>query len=417
MEYKETSLGKIPEDWDIFRIKELVKTYAGGTPLRSKKSYYGGNILWVKSGEVDQKKIFDTEEKITPDGFKNSSAKLVPKKSVLIAMYGATAGKIGIMEVEGTTNQAVLALPPNDSKYHHEFLYYMLSFNTQRFIGITQGTGQPNLSKQIIDNVKIMLPPRPEQQKIAEILTTIDKTIQKSDEIIAKTNRMKTGMMQKLLSNGIGHEEFKDTPIGSIPFEWKILELKNIGDFQYGYTTSAEEVDTGVKFLRITDIEEDGTINWNKIPFCSINKREFKKYELVPGDILFARIGATSGKTGFIDDNKLKSIFASYLIRLKVKENISPKFIFYYTQSNFYWSQVLKQREGQLKKGMNANMLSLLKIALPKDITEQQKIVEILSKIDELKINALKRRQKFQNIKKGLMNDLLKGNKRVQINN
>lgn len=198
--FKNTPIGKIPTDWDFLQIKKLVKTYAGGTPSRSKDSYYGGNILWVKSGEVDQKRIYDTEEKITEDGFKNSSAKKVPKNSVLIAMYGATAGKAGILKSEGTTNQAVLALPPNDDRYSYEFLYYMISFNTARLMGITQGTGQPNLSKQIIDNVRIALPPLEEQHKIASILSKIENL--KNEEIKRKykLQRIQKGLMNDLLT-------------------------------------------------------------------------------------------------------------------------------------------------------------------------------------------------------------------------
>lgn len=199
-EFRDTPLGKIPVTWEISPIKNLIKTYAGGTPLRSNKSYYKGNILWVKSGEVNQKRIYDTEEKITKEGYKNSSAKKVPKDSVLIAMYGATAGKVGILKCEGTTNQAVLALPPNEDKYFHEFIYYMISFNTNRLMGITQGTGQPNLSKQIIDRVKIALPPLEEQYKIATILSKIEELENAELERNLKLKNIKKGLMNDLLT-------------------------------------------------------------------------------------------------------------------------------------------------------------------------------------------------------------------------
>lgn len=199
-EFRDTPLGKIPVTWEISQIKNLINTYAGGTPLRSNKSYYNGNILWVKSGEVNQKRIYDTEEKITKEGYENSSAKKVPKDSVLIAMYGATAGKVGILKCEGTTNQAVLALPPNEDKYFHEFIYYMISFNTNRLMGITQGTGQPNLSKQIIDRVRIALPPLEEQHKIATILSKIEELENTELERNLKLKNIKKGLMNDLLT-------------------------------------------------------------------------------------------------------------------------------------------------------------------------------------------------------------------------
>ena len=201
--------------------------------------------------------------------------------------------------------------------------------------------------------------------------------------------------------------ENKNTLFDEIPTDWELTELKDVGDFQYGYTTSAKKDKTDVKFLRITDIENDGTINWNKVPYCSVNQDVFKKYELSEGDIVFARLGATSGKTGFIGQNSLKSIFASYLIRLKVHEDINSKLIFYMAQSSIYWSQVLRQREGQLKKGMNANMLSHIKIPLPKEISEQKKIANILSTMDQAIHKSDEIIAKTELLKKGLMQELL----------
>jgi len=208
------------------------------------------------------------------------------------------------------------------------------------------------------------------------------------------------------------YKEFKETELGKIPKDWEVVELKDIGVFQYGYTTSSKEENTGIKFLRITDIKDDGIVAWSDVPYCELDSKNYGKYELHEGDILFARIGATSGKTCYID-HKVKGIFASYLIRFQPKINVHTKFIYYYTQSNIYWFQAFRKREGQLKKGMNANTLSQLKIPLP-PLLEQQRIASILTKIDKKLELERKRKEKFKRIKKGLMNDLLTGNKRIK---
>ena len=171
---KQTEIGLIPKEWDVIKLGEVSDTYAGGTPLRSNKEYYGGNIRWVKSGEVNLGEIFDTEEKITESGLKNSSAKQIPENTVLVAMYGATAGKVGILRVKGTANQAVLAIPNNKGKFNYRFMYYLLSSKTNKLVNSTQGTGQPNLSKFLVDNLEIQLPPINEQTSIAEVLSTVD---------------------------------------------------------------------------------------------------------------------------------------------------------------------------------------------------------------------------------------------------
>lgn len=199
---------------------------------------------------------------------------------------------------------------------------------------------------------------------------------------------------------------FQKTSIGKIPKDWQIKELKDIGTFQYGYTASAENEDTGVKFLRITDIEENGGVDWNAVPYCSIDKKGYKKYELKAGDVLFARIGATAGKTSYIDI-KVEGIFASYLIRFQTLKGTNSKYVFYFTQSKLYWSQALRQREGQLKKGMNANTLSHLRIATPNTIGEQERITEILSSIDDTLNETREIIAKTERLKQGLMQELL----------
>ena len=171
---KKTEIGLIPDDWDVAKVGDISDTYAGGTPLRSNKEYYGGNIRWVKSGEVNLGEIFDTKEKITESGLKNSSAKQIPENTVLVAMYGATAGKVGILRVKGTANQAVLAVPNNKGKFNYKFMYYLLSSKTNKLVNSTQGTGQPNLSKFLVDNLEIQLPPITDQEAIAEVLSTVD---------------------------------------------------------------------------------------------------------------------------------------------------------------------------------------------------------------------------------------------------
>ena len=167
------------KEWKIVKIGDISDSYAGGTPSRSKKGFYSGNILWVKSGEVSNRNIIDTEEKITESGLENSSAKKVPVNTVLVAMYGATAGKVGILRKEATTNQAVLAIVNDKSLFDANFLYYLLSSKTNKLVNTTQGTGQPNLSKTLIDSLEIILPVNiGEQTAIAKILSTTDEALE-----------------------------------------------------------------------------------------------------------------------------------------------------------------------------------------------------------------------------------------------
>ncbi len=169
-----------------------------------------------------------------------------------------------------------------------------------------------------------------------------------------------------------------------LPENWDKVKLKEIGEFQYGYTTSAINRNTGIKLLRITDIGEFGKLKWNDTPFCNIDKNEYIKYKLSTGDILFARIGASTGKTCIIASKVPDSIFASYLIRFKIKGKVHPNFLFFFTQTFDYWNLVNAGKDGKLKKGLNANQLKEFQIPLP-PLDEQKMIAHVLSLVQEAK--------------------------------
>ncbi len=191
--YKESELGLIPDEWEIKKVSQLSKTFAGGTPDRENSTYYNGNIPWVKSGEVNQSIITKTEETITQDGLNNSSAKFVQKGTILVAMYGATAGKVALLNIEATTNQAVLAVPlKNDDTF---FIINMLEQHMSKLVFQAQGSGQPNLSKQMVDGMLLPIAPIEEQKQIAKILTTQDKKIETEETNLAKLKELKKGLM------------------------------------------------------------------------------------------------------------------------------------------------------------------------------------------------------------------------------
>ena len=276
------------------------------------------------------------------------------------------------------------------------------------------GSTFKEISRSTLRSLKIPLPPIDEQRRIAEVLSTVDEAIRLVDESIARTERLKKGLMQELLTKGIGRIEFKQTEIGKIPKEWKIAKLGELGDFQYGYTISASKENTGIKLLRITDIKEDGFINWDEAPYCHVTEEIFKRYKLNVGDVLFTRIGATTGKTCYIDI-PIQSIFGSYLIRfIPKKPEINTRFLYFYTQSKKYWNQVNRLKSGRLKMGLNIAQLKLLQIPLP-PFHEQEKIVKILWTIDKRLKTEKDRKRKLIRIKRALMDLLLTGKVRLMV--
>ena len=169
----------------------------------------------------------------------------------------------------------------------------------------------------------------------------------------------------------------------NLPEHWKAVRL---GDYifkpEYGYTASATHDSIGAKFLRITDIQDD-SVNWKDVPYCECDEDTKKKYLLVPGDIVVARIGATTGKAYLVDDCP-ESIFASYLIRVKPKSSLFSPFLSAYFRTEDYWRQIRQNKGGRLKGGVNIPILQTLKIPLP-SLPEQRAIAHVLQTIQEAK--------------------------------
>jgi type I restriction enzyme S subunit len=156
--------------WEFKPIESFAKTGAGGTPAKSSKSFYeGGKIPWLLSGEVANQNITESRNFITEEGLKGSSAKLFPANSVLVAMYGATAGEVGILRFEAATNQAVCAVLPSN-QYVPEYLYFYLLLAKASLVAQAVGNAQPNISQAKIKSLPIPLPPLEEQQRIVAVL-------------------------------------------------------------------------------------------------------------------------------------------------------------------------------------------------------------------------------------------------------
>jgi type I restriction enzyme S subunit len=186
------------EKWTIRKLSEISESFSGGTPSRNTPEYFNGEIPWIKSGEVNQRVIFRSEEKITQLGLKNSSAKVVPKNNVLVAMYGATAGKVAITKIDAAINQAILAIIPN-ANISTDFLFYLIELEMDDSISLVQG-GQPNLNAGILKSLKLKIPELVEQDKIASLLSAADSEIETHQKQLAALKAQKKGLMQQLLT-------------------------------------------------------------------------------------------------------------------------------------------------------------------------------------------------------------------------
>lgn len=203
---KETEIGPLPESWGIAPLRSMARVIAGGTPSRNEARYWkAGTIPWVKTGEIDYRMVMDTEEKITPEGLAESAAKLLPKDTVLVAMYGQgiTRGRVALLGIEAATNQACVGLIPLDGELYPRFLYYYLVHSYERLRSLSHGAQQQNLNAELIGSFPLPLPQPAEQLEIASILGAIDERISVHERKRAVLQDLFKTLLHELMSGRI----------------------------------------------------------------------------------------------------------------------------------------------------------------------------------------------------------------------
>lgn len=411
----------IPESWEWVRIGDIGSWSAGATPSRSNPKYYGGDIPWLKTGDLNDGYIMEVPEFISEEALEKTSVRLNPIGSVLMAMYGATIGKLGILNIEATTNQACCACIPYSIIYNKYLFYYLMG---QRRVYIKMGAGgaQPNISKEKIINSIVPLPPLEEQKrivaKIEELMPYVDKYDVAYSEVEKLNKKFPEDMQKSILQyavqgklveqreeDGTAEDLYKqiqeekkklikegkikktkalpEITEDEIPFDipenWKWVRLGDVSkNIHYGYTASAQEKGN-CKLLRITDIQNN-SVEWASVPFCNVKDKDFETYGLNNRDIMIARTGGTIGKTYIVDSLNDRAVFASYLIRVIPVENINEVFLKKFMESPLYWMQLKAGSMGTGQPNVNGTTLSKLLLPLP-PLEEQMRIVEELDKV------------------------------------
>lgn len=349
------------KEWKEYKIGEICsKVASGGTPLTSKKEYYeGGTIPWLKTTEVHKEIIRKTDTFITEEGLKNSSAKLIPANSIIVAMYGdgGTAGKAAITKIPLTTNQACCNLTIDGQKADYGFVFYYLKINYDNIVNLKTGGSQQNLNALIIKSFPIFLPPLLIQKQISSILSAYDDLIETSNQRI----KLLEETAQQLYKEWFVRMRFPDFKkvkfVKGVPEGWEVKKLEDLVTTQYGYTASATNENVGLKFLRITDIA-DTKIDWDNVPNCVIPEKEKKKYLLENGDIVVARTGATVGFAKRLNKYHQPTVFASYLVRLKPKEPIFNYYLGIIIESEGYKEYIQTVASGSAQPQANAGLMT-----------------------------------------------------------
>lgn len=405
---------EIPTSWKWVKLRDIGDWGAGATPSRSNPAYYGGNIPWLKTGDLNDNQILETSEYITEKALNETSVKLKPAGSILIAMYGATIGKLGILNMESTTNQACCACITN-SYVFNKFLFYYLMSQRNSLIKIGSGGAQPNISKTKLINYSFPLPPYKEQVRIVNKIEDLLPKISKYDLLykeVTELNKnfprdLKKSILQyaikgklvlqnntdevanvllkrlkdnkdNLIKEKIAKKEKTLSPIRKkeIPFEipnsWEWVKLGEIGEWGAGATPSRSipsYYGGNIPWLKTGDLNDDHILSATEYITESALENTSVKLK-PPGSILIAMYGATIGKLGFLNIEATTNQACCACIPYP---QVSNKFLFYYLMSQK--ASLIKISSGGAQPNISKTKLVNYLFPLP-PYKEQVRIVE-----------------------------------------
>jgi type I restriction enzyme S subunit len=412
--YKETKLGWIPKEWKVVTFDKVVDNRT------SKYDKPTGKCIELQ--HIAQQ----TGKLLGYDSFENKESKKnhFLKDDILFCKLRPYLRKYWYCDFEGGCSSELMVFRAKkgiDSK----FVYFNILQDSfiENSVSKSYGTKMPRTSWKIISEYSLRIPPLPEQQKIAKILSTIDAKLNNISDQITATQTLKKGLMQQLLTEGIGHSEFKDSKLGRIPKGWEVVKLGEIANKLTDYVAAGSFA--SLKENVIVDTEKNYAIYVRLVDLRKGLGHESQKYvdeksynflsisNLHGREILFANIGANVGEVFLMPEIKSKATIAPNMIIIRANnKNICPEYLYYALGSPIGKTEINKIISGSGHPKINKTDLKQLKVNIP-PLSEQKKIATILSKVDE-KLSVLDaQRAEYGILKKGMMQVLLTGEVRV----
>lgn len=410
--YKKSEYGLIPVDWKEGTFADFLEGFsAGATPYRGITSNFKGKIKWISSGELNYNRINDTIEHISEEAFTKTSLKIHPEGTFLMAITGleaaGTRGRCAFVGNPAATNQSCMAIYPTD-KMINEYLYYFYRKYSEILANkYCQGTKQKSYTSNIVKLLPIVCPPSiKEQASIAAALSDVDSLISALTKKIEKKKAIKQGLMQQLLTGK------KRLP--GFCGDWMTYSIEELFELGNGYTPSKAIssfwFNGTIPWFRMEDIRLHGRILKDSIQHITL--KAVKGGRLFPKDSIILSTTATIGEHAWLNVDSLANQRFTFLMRKRsCCDTISVKYFFYYCYILGDWCRA-NINEGGL---MAVNMEDLRKynFAIPPTISEQTAIANILSDCDS-EIAALEeKRDKYKEIKQGMMQQLLTGKIRL----
>ena len=410
--YKMTEIGEIPEEWSICKFSEIAETVKGSVPKDKSNDEEGIKMYPYLSADY----LRDNKKKTQYFKIDNRKTnQIVNMNEIILIWDGSNAGEFFIGK-EGILSSTMVKLVFKDLSVMPKFAYYYMKTKEGTLKNTVKGSTIPHISEDSLLNLNILLPPMKEQQKIAEILSTADGTIQKVNEEITLTEKLKKGLMQILLTKGIGHTKFKMTEIGEIPEEWN---LKCISECTLATNTIDPSSIFGNFHFHYIDVSAISSVNLEIVETKEVQgiiAPSRARKGVKEDDVIFATVRPYLKRVAIVPKYLDGSVCSTaFCVARADRKFVLPRFLYYYMTLDKFVNRVSGGQTGSAYPAVSDYQVMSERIAIP-ELGEQQKISEILTTVDnKLKLLGIKKTY-LERIKKGLMNDLLTGKIRVNIN-
>jgi type I restriction enzyme S subunit len=357
----------------IKAVAEFAEVITGGTPSTTKPEYWDGDVPWLNSGSLNEGVITAPSKFITQLGLANSSAKLMPKDTVLVALTGATTGQVGYLAIEASANQSVTGILP--SKEHHpKYLYFFLKSQRQKMLGDAFGGAQPHINQKYVKDFKIPIPPLDDQIRIAHLLGKVEGLIAQRKQHLQQLDDLLKSVFLEMFGDPMRNEKkWEQTTIGELAIDVK-------------YGTSASAQGGQYKYIRMNNITQNGYWDLENLKYIDVDEKELEKYSLMKGDLVFNRTNSKDlvGKTAVYDRDETV-VIAGYLIRVRFGNQANPWFVWGHLNSKFGKKRLFNLCRNIVgMANINAQELKAIPILKP-PIELQNRFATVVEKVEGIK--------------------------------
>jgi type I restriction enzyme S subunit len=343
--------------WQSVAIADFCTTGSGGTPSRSKPDYYDGNIPWVKSGELREGVVTETSEHISEAAVEETAAKVVPAGAVLIAMYGATVGRVAMLGVPAATNQAVCHIVPDDSVAHARYVFWALQSKVPELLMRRLGGAQPNISQRIVRDTRLPLPPLAEQRRIAAILDKADAIRRKRREAVGLLDEFLRSAFLEMFGDPVRNEK-----------GWEVVELGNLLTFVTSGSRGWAKYysSSGARFIRSLDVQMNRITDTDSVFVNPPEGAEAERTRVLAGDVLLTITGSRIGRVAPVEELDGDAYISQHVAILRLAHTICPRYLsMFMSQERGGQHEIRQAQYGQTKPGLNLNDIRAFRVPLP----------------------------------------------------